>query len=544
MPTPAALRRVLTAVSLIALLAAWPSPARADHYPRQPGVDAQHYVFRVTLSGDTDEIEGEATVSLRFVSGGVGEFWLDLASPRDAKGMTVTQVSSGGAPLGYIHRDNRLQVQLPAPPKPGELRDFTVRYRGVPAGGLQALKNKFGERCFVSANWPTFARQWLPMIDHPYDKATSEFLITAPSRYQAVANGRVEEIIDLGDGRRLTHWKQSVPIASWLNNIEVAQFALRNFAVDLGTPLQTWVFHQDREAGIGSFEVPTRQALEFYSDAVGPYPYEKLADVEAAGMGGGMEHASEIFFGERAVNGRPASSLVWHEVSHQWFGDSVTEKDWDDAWLSEGFATYFALLSAEHFDGRDAFVAGLKRARTAVFNADKRAPVAVVHDNLPEIENGRAPVTIVYQKGAWTLHMLRAQLGAESFWATMREYYRRYRDANASTEDFERVAEETAHADLGWFFRQWLYRAGEPAIDAAWHWDAAAKKVALDLKQTQPGEVYRLAIEIAIAGAARLERVEMTHREEHFEFASDKEPPAVDLDPNTWLLAEIHVSKM
>jgi aminopeptidase N len=284
--------------------------------------------------------------------------------------------------------------------------------------------------------------------------------------------------------------------------------------------------------------------MAFFSEFIGPYPYEKLADVEAAGMGGGMEHASEIFFGERAVNGRPASSLVWHEVSHQWFGDSVTEKDWDDAWLSEGFATYFALLAAEHFDGRDAFVAGLKRARTAVFNADKRAPVAVVHDNLPEIENGRAPVTIVYQKGAWTLHMLRAQLGAESFWATMREYYRRYRDANASTEDFERVAEETAHADLGWFFRQWLYRAGEPAIDAAWHWDAAAKKVALDLKQTQPGEVYRLAIEIAIAGAARLERVEMTHREEHFEFASDKEPPAVDLDPNTWLLAEIHVSKM
>jgi aminopeptidase N len=537
MPTPA-FARALIAVSLFAVL------ARADRYPRHPGIDVQHYVFRVTLSDDTDEIEGEATVSVRFVRDGVAEFWLDLASPANAKGMTVTEVSSGGAALGYLHRDNRLQIQLPAPPKAGELREFTVRYRGVPAGGLRALKNKFGERCFVSVNWPTSARQWLPMIDHPYDKATSEFLITAPARYQAVANGRLVEIVDLGDGRRLTHWSESVPIASWLNNIEVAQFAVRNFAVDLGTPLQTWVFHQDRDAGIAAFEVPTRQALEFYSNAIGPYPYEKLADVEAAGMGGGMEHASEIFFGERSVTGRPASSLVWHEVSHQWFGDSVTEKDWDDAWLSEGFATYFALLSAEHFNGRDAFVAGLKRARTTIFNAEKRAPVAVVHDNLPEIENGRAPVAIVYQKGAWTLHMLRAQLGGESFWATMREYYRRYRDGSASTEDFERTAEEVAHADLGWFFRQWLFRAGSPSIDAVWHWDPATKKVALDLKQTQPGEVYRLPIEVAIAGAARVERIEMTRREEHFEFASVKEPATVDLDPNTWLLADLHVSKM
>src|SRR5208283_1328763 len=222
MPTPA-FPRALIAVSLFAAL------AQADHYPRQPGIDAQHYVFRVTLSDDTDEIEGEATVSLRFVGGGAGDFWLDLASPRDAKGMTVTQVSSGGAPLGYLHRDNRLHVQLPAPPKPGELREFTVRYRGLPAGGLHVLKNKFGERCFVSANWPTFAHQWLPIIDHPYDKATSEFLITAPARYQVVANGLLQEEIDLGDGRRLTHWKQSVPIASWLNNIGVAA----------GVPLET-----------------------------------------------------------------------------------------------------------------------------------------------------------------------------------------------------------------------------------------------------------------------------------------------------------------
>ena len=185
------------------------------------------------------------------------------------------------------------------------------------------------------------ARQWLPVIDHPYDKATSEFLVTAPARYQVVANGLLQEELDLGDGRRMTHWKQSVPIATWLNNIGVAQFASRHFGTVAGVPLQTWVFHQDRDNGILTFEGPTRQAMEFFTSHIGPFPYEKLADVQVTQMGGGMEHASAIF-GESGVRGHlPAlgSRQLAHEISHQWWGDSVTEKDWDDVWLSEGFAT-------------------------------------------------------------------------------------------------------------------------------------------------------------------------------------------------------------
>jgi len=105
-----------------------------------------------------------------------------------------------------------------------------------------------------------------------------------------------------------------VPIASWLNNIEVAEFALRNFAVDMGTPLQTWVFPQDRVAASAPSKCPPPGA-GILLQCRRPVPLRKLADVEAAGMGGGMEHASEIFYGERSVNGRPVSSLVWHEVS-------------------------------------------------------------------------------------------------------------------------------------------------------------------------------------------------------------------------------------
>ena len=508
--------------------------AFADNYPRQKGIDAQHYVLRVSLSDENDAISGETTVTLRFVSDGVREFALDLAN-----GMTVDAVSSAGAGLTFTHQNDRLTISLPAAPQAGDLRDFTIRYHGTPADGLRAVKNKYGERCFFSQNWPDLARQWLPMIDHPYDKATSEFLVTAPARYQVVANGALQEEIDLGDGRRMTHWKESAPIASWLNNIGVAQFASLHVGKAAGIPLETWVFPRDRDAGMATFDEPMRQAMEFYSERVGPYSYEKLASVQnGAARGGGMEHASEIFFGQGSVTGRPALGLVAHETAHQWFGDSVTEKDWDDVWLSEGFATYFASLTTEHYEGRDAFVTQMKRSRASIFNSEKRLPgVAVVQDRpWKGIPNG-----IVYQKGGWSLHMLRGQIGDAKFWAGIREYYRRFRDANASTADFEKVMEEESGADLGWFFKQWLYRPGSPTVQGTWHYNVAAATVAIELMQTQNGEAYRLPLEIAVGDSTT--KVEMTQKQQSFEIPAAKDPGTVTLDPNVWILMDAKFEK-
>jgi aminopeptidase N len=514
----------------------------ADSYPRQQAIDAQHYTFRVTLRDDTDEISGEATVALRFVKESVAQVELDLTSIQSGKGIDVTGVTENGTALEYRHQADRLAVKLSAAPKAGETRAFTIRYHGLPGNGLRIVKNRFGERCFFSVNWPVMARQWLPMIDHPYDKATSEFLVTAPAKYQVVANGALEEEIDLGDGRRLTHWKQSAPIASWLNNIGVAQFAVRHFGAVAGIPLQTWVFPKDRENGIITFENPTRQAIEFFIDRFGPYPYAKLADVQMAGMSGGMEHASAIFFGEGVVSSKPAFNLVAHEISHQWFGDSVTENDWDDAWLSEGFATYCALLATEHYQGRAAFIAGLKRSRAMVLTAEKRGgTLPVIHDNLAEISNGKAPNVLVYQKGAWTLHMLRGQIGTEKFWAGMREYYRRFRDGNASTEDFRKVMEEVSKTDLGWFFDQWLRRAGVPVIEAWWSYNQAAKRVELELIQTQSGAPFRLPVEVSAGG--KVIKLDLTEQRQRFEIPAASPPANIEFDPNTRLLADVTLRK-
>jgi aminopeptidase N len=521
-------------------------PALADDYPRQPGIDAQHYLFRIALTDDSEEITGEATVSLRFVQPGVTRVWLDLAAPKGGKGMTVSSVSSQGVTLPFTHEGERLNLSLPEAPASGEVRNFTIRYRGIAAAGLHFGRNRYGDRTVFSWNWPTFAREWLPVIDHPSDKATSEFEVTAPSHYQVVANGALIEIRDLDNRRRMTHWRESVPIASWLNNIGVAEFAMRSFDTVRGVPLETWVFPRDRDNGIVTFESPMRQALEFFSEFIGPYPYEKLASVQVNGMGGGMEHASAVFYGEKEVRAVPAFSLVAHEVSHQWWGDSVTESDWDDAWLSEGFATYFAALAQEHYLGHDAFLETMSHSRLAILQMEKKAAIPVVHNNLADIRTGRAPIGLVYQKGGWFLHMLRSQVGDEAFRDGIREYYRRFRDRNASTGDLQRVMEEKSGQDLKTFFAQWLRRGASPTLDGTWSYDAGGGKVIVEIEQTQSGEPFRLSLPIGITrtgGNVAIAKLMLDSKNTRQEFPCAQEPVAVTLDPEVRTLMESHFRK-
>jgi aminopeptidase N len=284
-----------------------------------------------------------------------------------------------------------------------------------------------------------------------------------------------------------------------------------------------------------------RQAMEFFSSRIGPFPYERLAAVETAGLSGAMEHASAIFFGESSVSPKPAFSLVAHEISHQWFGDSVTEKDWDDAWLSEGFATYCAALAAEFYHGREEFVGVMRQALAEILRTEKEPPgTSVVHDNLAEIQNGQAPLRLVYEKGAFTLHMLRGLIGEEKFWAGLREYFRRYRDSNASTDDFRAVMEQTSGRELGWFFRQWLYRAGSPVVKASWKYDPKARVVRLALAQTQAGEPFRLPLEVETRrnGTLEIHRIEVTGASGSFDLRMTGAPESVVLDPNGWMLME------
>jgi aminopeptidase N len=593
--------------ALLAASLAIPARAMADTYPRQTGIKIANYTFDITLNDANGEFVVQDTVEVQFLAAGVTSVELDLckfsaqarspqtangivdpcaeptggrggntATPSGGKGMTVTGVASGGQALKFQHENDRLRVDLPRAFLPGGHYEFTVSYHGIPATGILVANNKYGDREFFSNAWPQKVHNYLAVVDHPSMKSPLVTVVTAPRHYQAISNGRLMEQTDLPNDLRRTVWKESTPICSWQMSLGVAPFAVDHFGEYHGIPLSSWVYPQEKDVSFKNFSAFTQPILEFYIDHIGPYSYEKLAQVEANGVGGGMELASDIFYGYGATG--PGRQLVAHEMAHQWFGDSASEKDWDDVWLSEGFATYFALLYQEFQDGHDAFLDALKRSkqqaiRYALANPDS----TIVHNNLADFSKVIANNAQIYQGGAQVLHNIRGVIGTTTFWDGIRLYYSRFRNGNATSDDLRHAFEDAcakagdgcpaAGKDLAWLFRELLNRGGVLQVGGSWHYDAAAKELQVTLDQTQTSGLYRMPIEVSVtametpqpggrggrAGGAgappqpvpvqHVHVIELNQQHQVFPIPLDREPESVTLDPHAWAMMQATVEK-
>jgi aminopeptidase N len=585
--------RICAAATLLVTLGLASLHAYADTYPRQPGIRILWYTFDVALGDTSDELVIKDTIELQFLAAGVAGMDLDLCQlitqpkeadrlnpclqpvPRGARGaaptspppapssvgrgMTVTGVAeANGRPLTFVHDHDRLHVDFATPSRAGEKLTFAISYHGVPATGLFIGNNRYNDRVFFTDNWPNKARNWLATIDHISVKAPKTIIVTAPNKYHVISNGAMSEESDLGNGLRRTVWTESQPIPSWQYSLGVAPMAVEHFGESHGVPFSAWVFLQNRESGFKAVDQITKSIFDFYWEHIGPYPYEKLAHVDAAGSGGATEPATTIFYYGGGFGAAP------HEMAHQWFGDSATESDWDDVWLSEGFATYFALLYTEFENGRDAFLAGVKRARDTAMNYILAHPDdTIVHNNLANISDVFSNSAQIYQGGAMVLQMLRGVVGTDNFWAGIRLYSKRFYNGSASSDDLRHAFEDACYAsttcskdnyDLTWFFREWLNRGGIMKLQGGWRYNAAAKQLEVTLDQTQTQGLYRMPIEIGItlppgaagtagAGANRgaaapvvqITKIVVEQQHNVLRVPLEAAPVDVQLDPNLWV---------
>ena len=494
-------------------------------------IDVQHYNFALQLSDADNTIKGQATVAIKFVKNATS-FDLDLVKKNSTgKGMLVSAVTENGKKLRFVQDSSAVKIYATA--KLNSIHNYKISYAGIPADGLIISTNNFGHRTFFGDNWPNRAHNWLPCVDAPADKASVDFVVTAPDHYQVISNGLKIKEQALPGHLKLTHWREATVLPTKVMVIGVAQFAIDHPGDVNKIPVYTYVFPESKEAGFKSYAV-AKDILPFFIERVGPFSYEKLANVQSKTIFGGMENASAIFYFEESVTSPDIESLMAHEIAHQWFGDGASEKNFGHLWLSEGFATYMTNLYLENKYGADTLKKRMILDRKKVLSFEKKrfTPVVdtAVNGQYMQLLNANS-----YEKGNWVLHMLRRKLGDDLFWKGVRAYYAKYKGSNANTDDLRLVMEQTSGQDLKQFFTQWLRTPGHPSLDVAWNYDADKGLIDFIVDQKQE-TVFNFPLEYTVDGQKHTTIINQKFN--HFQIPAKAAPTAVIIDANVNLLAD------
>jgi len=547
--------RGVAPLAFLLLAAALGAQTPADTARPRP-FDVLDYDLAVDLPDSGPVIEMSAVLVVRRRAP-ADTLWLDLRALR------VHEVHAQGRTTAFARTPER--VGIPLPPFAGreDTMRVSLRYGGAVTDGLVAQRDPRGRWTHFGDNWPDRARHWIASVDHPGDKATVSWTVRAPSTHTVVANGALVERRPLEPRagttpRTVTRWREERPIPVYLMVIGAAplvEHPLGEGACGLAeltrcVAQSVYAFPEQARTIPAAFQAAPR-IVEHFARLVGPFPYEKLAHVQSATRFGGMENASAIFYaGTAFVQQTLGESLIAHETAHQWFGDAVTEREWPHLWLSEGFATYFALLWTEHAHGAAAFREERAALRRQILedraSVPERPVIDTVETDLLRLLNANS-----YQKGGFVLHMLRRQVGDSAFFRGIRAYYAAHRHGNATSDDLRAALERSSGTDLRWYFDQWLRRPGHPQLAVRWSYDSTARRLVLDVRQERRFGFFRLPLVVAIEGGgtgapvtARATVEVPAEGESRLVMPIDVEmrPTRVALDPDVDLLAELRIT--
>lgn len=511
----------------------------------QPGIDVLDYDITLDLPAEGPMLHGDVTVAVRRAAG-VRTLKLDLVHT-----LAVRQVQVSGHDVHAAREGDAIVVPLDA--VTGDSVQVRVRYDGEVRDGLIVRRDPRGRWTWFGDNWPNRARQWLPTVDHPSDKATVSWTVRAPTGRTVVANGTLLGTRTMSGpdaGRTETRWREAHPVPTYVMVIGAGPLVeVPVPGAECATPAiagcvrqDVYVLPENKDYMPGPFAAaPGIVAL--FERLVGPFPYEKLSHLQSETRFGGMENASAIFYASALFpSHRMSEGLIAHETAHQWFGDAVTEREWGHLWLSEGFATYFATLWTRASRGDSAWHAELAGIRRQVL-ADSVVQVRPVLDTAQRdylaLLNANS-----YQKGGYVLAMLHRMLGDSAFFGGLRTYYAEHRDGNALTDDLRRALERSSGRQLGQFFDQWLRRPGVADLTVGWAHDASTGRVSLlVLQDSTRAYAVPLTVELTDRQGARHRMEVQVPAQSRAELvlpgAFAERPVSIVLDPDLFLLARI-----
>jgi aminopeptidase N len=444
--------------------------------------DVQRYTLRHEILVDRKAISGSATVSFESIEP------MDVLELDFDGSYHVSKIEDPRGALDFSSSESKLFISLGETMATGESSEVTVTYEGRPVeasnppwgGGFVWSETPSGKPWIATAFQGEGCDIWWPCKDHPSDEPEGlDLHITVPGDLIVAANGVMQGVTHEADGRATYHWQSNVP-----TNIYGVALNIAPYVVIEGTHLSTngtevpvvfWAIEDHEEKARHLFETDLPKQIEFFERTIGPYPWgeEKLGFAETPHLG--MEHQTINAYGNEFRRGDYGFDwLLHHELSHEWFGNLISAKNYADLWLHEGFGAYMQPVYIEELLGDAAFHSSMYKTFLEIEACRPVAPRAEMSDDQMYSDDG--PGGDIYVKGAWTLHSLRYLIGDEAFWKATRilvydtphpETLRPpIRPRHRTTDDFLAIVNEVAGADLSWFFEVYLRSAAVPELTA------------------------------------------------------------------------------
>ncbi len=545
--------RVSLAAAAVALAVLLGAVARADR-PYAPSRDYHLQNVRVSLHFDLDQrkVIGEVTHTLSTLRDGVTHLDFDCAE------LTVSSARVNGKDAAFDLRDDKLRIQLAQPAKSGEKFEVELKYEGKPTSGLYFILPDKDDPGRAREIWTQGEAEdthhYIPIYDYPNDRTTSEMILTVPADWLTVSNGKLLGVQDAPNGQKTWTWRQSLPVSTYLISFVAGEYkekkdTWRNIPVTYSVP-------RGMEDTIDPTFSHTKDMLAFFSDRFGvAYPWDQYAQTAVDDfVASGMENVSATTLAARDMlhaefaSERPEAEdgLISHEMTHQWFGDLVTCKDWTNTWLNEGFATFGATLWEEHYYGVDASSYRYWRDQNTWMQSRELYAIPIV---TRDINDSVEYVGNVYDKAGWVIHMLREQMGDEAFFRALKHYLEANRLQNVVSADLSKAVEESSGTNVDQFFDQWIYGAGAPRFTVRSTYDDSGKKVSLSVKQSQKVEghvgLFHALLDVAITTSSgeKLFPIEVAKADETFSFPVDGPPLMVLFDKGDKILKSVDFQK-
>ena len=523
--------------------------SRWQNYPyktataNQQLFDVFSYYLDLDLDPDRKWLNGRVTIDGISLVSGLEHLEIDLYNH-----LTVDSVKQSGSDRSFTHDNQIISVNLEKPLNINEHFQLSIYYQGNPE---EFRYRSFGWNNHATGNiiWtlsePYGSPAWWPCKDDPKDKADSVLVeVTVPAGLIAVSNGILTYASET-QNTTTYRWETGYPMSTYLVSLAISNYIQfsewYHYSHNGSMELSYFVYPEHENQAREDLNI-TLDMLKFFASVFGQYPFVK----EKYGMAifpwaGGMEHQTITSYGAALIRGDHHFDYInAHELAHQWFGDCITMRSWSHIWLNEGFASYAEALWFESIYGTTFYHNYVNRWDDPPLNG-----AIFVVDSL----NQSALFSrLVYDKGAWTLHMLRGVLGDSIFFESMRRYATDPRVAygTATTEDFQLICEETANIDLSWFFEQWVYRGGRPKYEAQWSVSETPPYITtLQIRQTND-TLFTMPLELKISGEELDTSVVFwdSLAFQQFEIETDQKPDNLSIDPDNWVLKNVSLVRV